>query len=204
MRPGPIEYLRFAFTCLALAIGTFTPVAEAAASQEASAAEVMQSVFANRVRDGGFWRQDNEAYEEGSDAPKYWMQVWRYGPGAAVVIVDAYAVGANDCSTLMHIVYSYDPATGGIRSNAFGLNGISGHGVVDFEGTVTRGEATILLPGGREIRMRDREDQGGAEEVVVEAETWDGEAWNPGSPATWRRSMEGLPCAGSGVHGTEP
>lgn len=165
------------------------------ASEDTRPEDVMQSVFGNRVRDGGFWRQDNQEFKEGLDVPQYWMQVWRSGPGGEVVIVDAYEVRANStCSALMHIVYTYDQATGHIESHAFGAHGVTGHGVAEFKGTVTTNEATIRLPGGREVKMRDREDHGAAEAVLVEAETWDGKTWKPGKPATWRRSAHGLPC----------
>lgn len=171
--------------------------AASSAGQEPTAAEVMQSVFANRVRDGGFWRQDNEDFEEGADVPEYWMQVWRNGPGDEVVIFDAYAVMAdNTCSALIHVVLTYDPESGRIRSDGYGANGMSAHGVMEFEGTVTSGEMTLQLPGGREMRMRDREDQGAPDRIVVEAETWDGEGWTRGEPATWHRSANGPPCSG--------
>jgi hypothetical protein len=196
MRRRSSALLRLAVPALLMVPVCLTTRATAsAASEDATPQDVMQSVFGNRVRDGGFWRQDNQEFKDGVDVPRYWMQVWRNGPGGEVVIVDAYEVRANSaCSALMHIVYTYDQATGHIESHAFGANGISGHGVAEFKGTVTTNEATIRLPGGREVKMRDREDHGAAEAVVVEAETWDGKTWKPGKPATWRRSTQGLPC----------
>lgn len=196
MRPKLVDAPRLAMAALlTLAAVPCARASPSGAGQKATPAEIMQSVFGNRVRDGGYWRQDNAEFQDGAAVPKYWMQVWRSGPGGEVVIVDAYEVMASDsCTALMHIVYSFDPAAGRIESHGFGAHGISGHGVMEYQGTVTTNEATIRLPGGREVRMRDREDHGAAEAVVVEAETWDGKAWKPGKAATWRRSDEGLPC----------
>lgn len=201
MRPISIALLRLALpVLLSTAVNASTATADPVAGQEATPAEIMQSVFGNRLRDGGFWRQDNKDFKEGSDAPKYWMQVWRMGPGGEVVVVDAYEVNANNaCSALMHIVYTYDQATGRIESHGFGANGVSGRGVIEFKGTVTTNEATIRLPGGREAKLRDREDHGASEAVVVESENWDGKAWKPGRSVTWRRSEQGLPCDSSGA-----
>jgi len=204
MRRGSLLRLTFAASALlAMAVSPGTG-AEPVAGQEVSAAQVMQSVFANRLRDGGYWRQDNPNFRDGADAPKYWMQVWRDGPGGEVVIVDAYAVKAdNTCSAMIHIVYTYDRKSGRIHSRGFGANGISGHGVVEFDGTVTSTETTIQLPNGQEVRMRDREDQGAPEAVTIEAETWDGKDWTPDQSVTWRRSAKGLPCSGEGAAGGE-
>jgi hypothetical protein len=206
MQGEPTDFVRFATSAfIAIALSTPNPAVISAASPDVSVTDVMQSVFANRVRDGGFWRQDNEAFEKDADVPRYWMQVWRNGPGSEVVIVDAYEVKANNtCSALVHIVYSYDREKGRIQSNAYGANGLFGHGVVKLEGTVTSSEITLQLPGGGERRMRERQNQWASEAVVVEAETWDGTAWAPGEPRTWHRSAQGLPCNDEGATAINP
>jgi len=191
-----MKRFQLAALCLLVAgTGTLTTAAEPLAVQDGTAAATMQSVFANRLRDGGFWRQDNPEFEPGTIAPKYWMQVWSRGPGDEVVIVDAYEVRANNaCTALIHIVYRYDRETGLIKSSAFGANGMSGQGVMEFEGTVTRSDVTLQLPGGGEMRMRDREDQGSGDVVVVEVEMWDGDGWTTGESTSWKRAAHGPEC----------
>jgi len=180
---------------VAIAVRPAYPATEPAIDEPPSAAQVMQAVFGNRLRDGGSWRQDNPDYEEGSDTPAYWMQTWRNGPGDEVVLVDAYEVMADrSCSALIHIVYTFDRESGRIETHGFGANGMSGHGEMEHEGTVTSTEVTLRLPGGREVRMRDREDHGAGDEIAVRAETWNGEDWVAAPPVTWHRSTQGPPC----------
>ena len=195
--PSKLIRLTAVAVCPLLAVGALA-VAEPASSQSSKANEVMQSVFANRLRDGGFWRQNNPDFAGEAHLPAYWMQVWRNGPGGEVVIADAIEVkGDGTCSPLIHLVFRYDPESDRIVSAAFGAGGLSGSGVMTYSGSQTSNEATLNLPGGGEMRMRDHEDHGAGDSVTVNVEIWDGETWTPGDPVTWHRSASGPGCSGS-------
>lgn len=172
-----------------------TSFSKVSAENDVAPSSVMESVYGNRIANGGFWRKFNDAYEEGNGQPRFWAQKWRFGPGNESVIVDAYQVSdENTCSGVIHIVYYYDQDENIIKSYGFGGHGMRASGRIQFDGSNTSNEATLTFPNSDDIRMRDHENHGDLSKVTVEVEIWNGENWVESAPAIWSRATTIAPC----------
>jgi len=149
------------------------------------------------VTDGsGAWTQQNEDFSIGGDAPKYWLQIARRGPGDLSIVRDAYAVSEDGVCTLLNHSVSGWKAENQV-AKAFGVSpGILMEGEFSFpESNKAQLDMVISMPDGTSFEMRDLTDFATIGVQSVQAWRKQNGEWALANAVEWVKSDQGNPCS---------
>lgn len=147
-----IEVLKIGLSA-GLVLLFFSPIIAAEILNQKQAYQDLTKSF---TEPSGLWVQANEDFEEGKDAPKFWLTTYVSGPGDFSVLSDVYAVSDQEtCAHVAHFIYYFDEREEKIQRSAMLGNGKQMSAPIEFLGE--EGYVSIIkieTPNG-EITMKD-------------------------------------------------
>lgn len=179
-----------------LVLAFFSPIIAEELFDQKEAYQALTDNFLNPVP---VWTQENDGFEEGSEAPKGWLTTYNEGPAGMSVISDVYAIDGDEaCSKIAHFIYYFDQGADQTQRTAMLGNGKLMAGPIQFMGEDTYiSIVQIETPEGI-LTMKDTAKIVDADTRSASAHFLNGETkeWEFADQSFWRRAAPDFqnPC----------